>query len=200
MPGQQRRQSGGFDMDGYNDVASRIAEFRAKYPDGCLRPVDPAQPYRLERIGEDLFVVYVAAAYRSPDDRLPGIGIAQEAYPGKTSYTRGSELQNAETSAWGRAIVAALAADTRRGVASHEEVRNRQAERRPMPTREQARTDAVRAIGEATDPTRLAKCARRVAELAEAGVLTAEDSEALHGLVAARAKELEPKEAAGEQG
>jgi hypothetical protein len=42
--------------------------------------------------------------------------------PGKTPYTKDSEIQNAETSAWGRAIVAVLAADTRKGVASRDEV------------------------------------------------------------------------------
>ena len=45
--------------------------------------------------------------------------------PGKTPYTRDSEVMVAETSAWGRAIVAALAGDTKRGVASKEEVLNR---------------------------------------------------------------------------
>jgi hypothetical protein len=35
-------------------------------------------------------------------------------------------MQNAETAAWGRAIVAALAADTKKGIASSEEIRNRQ--------------------------------------------------------------------------
>jgi hypothetical protein len=116
-------------LDGYVDVATRIAEFRAAFPDGRLRPVNPDQPYRIETVGNDTFITYTAACYRSPDDPLPGIGTAQEAYPGKTPYTRGSEIQNAETSAWGRAIVAALQADTRKGIASHEEVRNRQAER-----------------------------------------------------------------------
>ena len=38
-------------------------------------------------------------------------------------------MQNAETSAWGRAIVAALAADTTVGIATQDEIRNRQAER-----------------------------------------------------------------------
>jgi hypothetical protein len=113
---------------GYVDVASRIVEFREKHPDGCLQPADPANPYRVETIGSDTFVVVVAAAYRTAEDARPGIGMAYEAYPGKTPYTRGSELQNAETSAWGRAIVAALAADTKRGIASADEVRNRQAD------------------------------------------------------------------------
>lgn len=113
----------------YVDVPARIAEFRAKHPDGSLQPWDPAQPYRVEHIGEKTYVVVVAAAYRTPDDPRPGIGMAYEQWPGRTPYTRDSELQNAETSAWGRAIVAVLAADTKRSVASAEEVRNRSADR-----------------------------------------------------------------------
>jgi len=115
----------------YVDVPTRIAEFREKHPGGSLQPFDPTHPYRIETIGDRTYIVVVAAAYRSPDDLRPGIGMAYEQWPGRTPYTRDSELQNAETSAWGRAIVATLAADTKRGIASAEEVRNRQAEREP---------------------------------------------------------------------
>lgn len=122
-----------FAMD-YIDVAARIVEFREKHPEGSLRPADLAVPYRVETIEGQTFIVVVAAAYRSKDDQFPGVGMAYEQFPGRTPYTRGSELQNAETSAWGRAIVAALAADTRKGIASAEEVRNRQEEREnPLP-------------------------------------------------------------------
>jgi hypothetical protein len=113
----------------YVDVAARLVEFKGKHPEGSLQPADVTQPFRTLTIGERDFVVVVAAAYRTPDDLRPGIGMAYEPFPGKTPYTRDSELQNAETSAWGRAIVAALAADTKRGVASADEVRNRQADR-----------------------------------------------------------------------
>ncbi len=119
------------DMD-YIDVAARIVDFRSKHPDGSLQPADLAEPFRIVEIGGQQFVVVVAAAYRSPDDPRPGIGMAYEAYPGKTNFTRGSELQNAETSAWGRAIVAALAGDTKRGIASADEVRNRREEQAPI--------------------------------------------------------------------
>ncbi len=119
-------------LGNYNDVPARIAEFRAKHPDGSLQPADPAQPFTVQEIGGKTYIVVVAAAYRTPDDPRPGIGMAYEQYPGRTPYTRDSELQNAETSAWGRAIVAALAADTRKGVASREEVRNRVADREPV--------------------------------------------------------------------
>lgn len=133
--------SRGIDLDSYVDVASRIAEFRTKHPEGSLQPADATQPYRVEKIGDQTYLVVVAAAYRSPDDQRPGIGMAYEEFPGRTPYTRGSELQNAETSAWGRAIVAALAADTRRGVASQEEVRNRTAERDQRTPKERAEPD-----------------------------------------------------------
>ena len=112
----------------YIDVATRIVEFREKYPTGSLQPWK--DPYVLEvRMTETTFksfMVYSAAAYRSPDDQLPGVGYAYEPIPGPTNFTRDSELQNAETAAWGRAMVAALAVDTRKGIASQEEVRNRQ--------------------------------------------------------------------------
>jgi hypothetical protein len=116
------------DMSDYVDVAERLAEFRAKHPDGSLQPADVAQPFTMMSAGDQTFVVYVAAAYRTPDDTRPGIGAAWEQFPGRTPYTRGSELQNAETSAWGRAIVAALAADTKRGIATAQDVRNARAE------------------------------------------------------------------------
>jgi hypothetical protein len=114
------------DLSGYNDVASRMREFFDRYPDGRLRP---ASPWRVETIGEKAFVVFEAAAFRTADDPNPGVGTAWEPFPGRTPYTRDSELMNAETSAWGRAILAVGAADTRKGVASAEEVRNRQADR-----------------------------------------------------------------------
>ena len=77
----------------------------------------------------DVFIAYTAEAYRGPDDQAPGVGAAWEIYPGRTPYTLGAELMNAETSAWGRAIIAVGASDSKRGIASREEVRNRQAER-----------------------------------------------------------------------
>lgn len=131
----------GFDskgLDDYIDVAQRIAEFRTKHPEGSLQPLNPEHPFEIRELagtdknGKDVrgtFIIYTAAAYRSPDDPRPGVGCAYEVFPGRTPYTAGSELQNAETAAWGRAIVAALAADTKAGVASQQEVRNRQAER-----------------------------------------------------------------------
>lgn len=112
-------------MDTYVDVAERIRLLKERYPEASLQPADPARPYWIEdvpNVGPRL--VYVAACYRTPDDARPGIGMAWEPLPGLTPFTKGSELMVAETSAWGRAIVAALAADSQK-VASADEVRNR---------------------------------------------------------------------------
>lgn len=105
----------------YVDVAERIREFREKHPEGSLQRVDWGVT---EHPGGAVFVYYTAAAYRTPDDERPGIGTAWEPFPGRTPYTKDSELMNAETSAWGRAIIAAGAADAKR-VASANEVANR---------------------------------------------------------------------------
>jgi hypothetical protein len=104
---------------GYVEVAQRIAEFAEHYPEGSLQ--SELLPSPIE--GGILMKAY---AFRGPDDARPGIGHAWEPVPGKTPYTRDSEVMNAETSAWGRAIVAALAASTKRGVASADEITNRQ--------------------------------------------------------------------------
>jgi hypothetical protein len=79
-----------------------------------------------------VFVVYTAAAYRTPDDPRPGMGTAWEPFPGTTPYTRNSELMNAETAAWGRAIVA-LGLTSNRKLASRQEVRARREEQQQVP-------------------------------------------------------------------
>jgi hypothetical protein len=139
----------------YIDVATRIIEFREKYPTGSLQSWK--DPYVIEVKMPDgnikSYMVYSAAAYRSPDDSLPGVGWAYEPIPGPTNFTRDSELQNAETAAWGRAMVAALAVDTKKGIASSEEVRNRQTKtteapqaKAPAPKREYTEEEKASAV------------------------------------------------------
>lgn len=113
----------------YIDVNTRIVEFRTRFPEGSLQQVS----LDFRDFGGMSWVIYTAAAYRTPDDTRPGHGTAWEPVPGLTPFTKGSEVQNAETAAWGRAIVAALAGDTKKGIASAEEVRGAQERREPMP-------------------------------------------------------------------
>jgi len=107
----------------YIPVNERIAAFIAQYPAGSLRPLWPDEPYRVLGEGDTKWLVYGACAYRTPDDPAPGVGLAWEPVPGRTPYTRGSELMVAETSAWGRAL-AAIGIATNKSIASAEEVRS----------------------------------------------------------------------------
>lgn len=128
----------GHDLSDYIEVPERIARFKEAHPDGSLRG-----DYQVEQIGEDTLIVYTARAYRSPEDTHPGIGTASEPYPGRTPFTKGAELMNAETSAWGRAI-AAIGIVASRKVATMQEVRANQRE-----------TAEAQAVGEALPDERI---------------------------------------------
>ena len=87
-------------MAGYIQVSDRIKLFYARYPEGSLQMGTPT----FIDIGEQKWALGRAYAYRTPTDERPGVGTAWEIVPGTTNFTRGSEVQNLETSAWGRAI------------------------------------------------------------------------------------------------
>lgn len=142
------------DLSNYVEVSERIETFRAKYPEGSYQTelVELPAPFA------DKFVAVKATVYRSPDDPTPGVDMAWEPVPGKTPYTKDSELQNACTSAIGRAIIAAGAADARRGIASQEEVRNQQ------PAKRQASTTATKPATEPPQPDPDLELRRWVAE------------------------------------
>lgn len=105
-----------FDMGDYKEVSERISDLFAKHPEASLRGT-----YETLTLADKTYIAYRAECYRTPDDPAPGVGTAWEEFPGKTPYTKGSELQNAETSAWGRAIVAVGASESKK-VASANEV------------------------------------------------------------------------------
>lgn len=106
-----------FSMDDYVDVAERLRLFKEAYPNGSLQQAN----LQFIEFGGKSWVVYTAAAYRDADDITPGHGTAWEPVPGTSAFKRDSEVMNAETSAWGRAIIAVLAADSKR-IASKQEI------------------------------------------------------------------------------
>jgi hypothetical protein len=106
--------------DDYVEVSERIRQFVEQYPAGSLQ----ADWGMVDRDGEQWLAVK-AYAYRTPDDPRPGIGHAWEPIPGRTPYTKGSELMNGETSAWGRAL-AAIGIAVNKGIASANEIRSAQ--------------------------------------------------------------------------
>lgn len=126
--------SGKFNLDDYKDVAERLEEFFAKHPEGSLQA-------EMTYMSEPAGWLCIASAYRNPEDPRPGIGHAFEPVPGKTPYTRDSECQNAETAAWGRALVAL--GDKTKKIASRQEIRNRQPEPKAASEGQKKRLHAV---------------------------------------------------------
>jgi hypothetical protein len=112
MAVQQGRQNV---LDSYVTVAERIAAFYQSYPTGriCTRI--------LEHNEESGFILMRAEVFRSTDDAQPSatghaFEVRGDGYVNRTSY-----IENAETSAVGRAL-ALLGFEVRRGIASREEM------------------------------------------------------------------------------
>jgi hypothetical protein len=134
----------------YVDVKERIRLFYAAHPEGRLVTGEVS----LTREPDDVPRVMVQAfAYRSPDDGHPGVGHSWLVLPGTTPYTRGSEVENAETSAWGRAI-AALGIGIDKSIASANEVANKEEPLTPASqnAKERAQLAAAKPQVEAPDP------------------------------------------------
>jgi hypothetical protein len=132
-------------LGGYVEVKDRIALFYKAHPDGRL--VTASASMTLDPDG----VVRVwcqALAYRTVDDPHPAVGWSYLAVPGMTPYTRGSEIENAETSAWGRAI-GALGIGIKESIASRNEVASKAGEdERPAPEHRRPASEGVAAVPE----------------------------------------------------
>lgn len=111
----------GFDLKDYVDVAERLRDFYEKHPQGRVITA-------IVELTEKRVVVKAEAFRDSAQPHPSGVGHSQLAIPGATPYTRGAELENAETSAIGRALVAAGLPSKR--IASADEV---QAHSEPAP-------------------------------------------------------------------
>ena len=115
-------------LQDYVDVAERITLLFAKYPDASIQT-------HYEGIVEHTsgsYLIVKATVYRTPDDTTPGIDYAWELVPGKTPYSKGSELMVGSTSAVGRAI-AMLGIATKRSIASKQEVQAAKDRQAPGP-------------------------------------------------------------------
>ena len=120
-PIMEPKSKGGFNLGDYVEVKDRLRLFYEAYPTGAV-----CTEQAWVSVDDDVPRVWVKAlAYRTPDDPHPGVGHSWMVLPGTTTYTRGSELENTETSAWGRAIGATgIALD--KSIASADEVRSKE--------------------------------------------------------------------------
>ena len=137
-------------MGNYVQVVDRIKLFYARYPEGSLQMGTPT----FIDIGDQKWVMGRAYAYRTPDDQRPGVGTAWEIVPGTTNFTRGSEIQNLETSCWGRAI-GSLGLGIEASIATLDEVEQAKERQKVMRTTEAAQEDPWVTTGEQLSPLSL---------------------------------------------
>lgn len=104
-------------LDGYITVDQRLDFALRKHPD--LRVIE-GQPV-IREIGDALYIEVAMTVYRSAEDDNPTIARAWEPWPGKTPFTRDSEMMNCSTSALGRAL--GLMGFGLMGIASADEVK-----------------------------------------------------------------------------
>ena len=116
-----------FNLNDYVDVKTRVALFHQAWPHGSLQ-----FEFKGICLHDEDYIWGIAYAYRDKDDTKPGIGTAQELAIGRTNFTKGSTLQNLESSCWGRAI-ASLGIGIDVSVASRDEVESAQEADRPNP-------------------------------------------------------------------
>lgn len=110
----------------YIPVSERIEAFYVTHPEGVLQS---------EIVScTETRVIVKGYAYRTADDSRPGIGHSSCPIPGLTPYTKNSEVENAETSAWGRAI-AALGFEVKRGIATRHDIEMKQGNADTQPPR-----------------------------------------------------------------
>ena len=89
-----------FSMDDYVPVVDRLAQAYERWPE--LRLFE--HPAQVVVIDGQSFVASTVIAHRSPDDSHPAQATAWEPFPGRTSFTKNSEMMNAATSAVGRVL------------------------------------------------------------------------------------------------
>ena len=108
-------------LDNYVDVATRLKMALEKYPNLRVSERD----YKLEQFGDQTVLVCTVCVWRDTDDEYPVVASAAEPVPGKTPYTRNSELMVGMTSALGRAL-GYMGIGINSSIASRNEVEARQ--------------------------------------------------------------------------
>jgi hypothetical protein len=104
-------------LDGYVTVNERLKLALAKYPDLRVEEL----PFDIVQIGDQTNLHCTVRVYTTPDDTRPVLGSVLEPVPGRTPYTRHSELMVGMTSALGRAL-GYLGFGIDKGIASNDEV------------------------------------------------------------------------------
>jgi hypothetical protein len=108
------------DLGDYVEVKDRLAQALKAFPE--LRVIE--EPATTMSIGDRLFLVCRVLVHRDHLDPMPVVASAWEPLPGRTPYTKDSELMVGFTSALGRAL-GYMGFGISRSLASANEVKNR---------------------------------------------------------------------------
>jgi len=110
-----------FNLGDYVDVPTRLADALKKWPDLRIQETKPI----IVTVDSQQYVEISCTVWRTADDMLPTVAFCWEPIPGRTPYTKGSEMMNASTSCLGRAL-GFLGMGIGKSIASRNEVQARQ--------------------------------------------------------------------------
>jgi len=116
-----------FAMENYVDVATRLQMAFKRWPE--LRIQETAREV-IEMPDKSCFIRATVTIWRTPDDPIPVVATCCEPYPGRTSFTKLSENENAFTHCIGRAI-AYMGIGANKSLASRDEVETAQQRQAP---------------------------------------------------------------------
>jgi hypothetical protein len=144
-----------FNLGDYVDVPTRLAEALKRWPN--LR-IQETRPVVIVTVDNQAFVEISCTVWRDDTDPIPTTAWCWEPIPGRTPYTKGSEMMNASTSCLGRAL-GFLGMGIGKSIASRNEVQARQpavvAEVTPI------RDDLEQPFGDTTDTKQYASPKQR---------------------------------------
>lgn len=110
-----------FNLGDYVDVPTRLAEALKRWPDLRVQETKPI----IVVVDNQLYVEISCTVWRDQADLKPSVAYCWEPIPGRTPYTKGSEMMNASTSCLGRAL-GFLGMGIGKSIASRNEVQARQ--------------------------------------------------------------------------
>ena len=110
-----------FNLGDYVDVPTRLAEALKRWPNLRIQETKPI----IVTVDSQQYVEISCTVWRDLDDLIPMIAYCWEPIPGRTPYTKGSEMMNASTSCLGRAL-GFLGMGIGKSIASRNEVQARQ--------------------------------------------------------------------------
>ena len=133
-----------FNLGDYVDVPTRLAEALKRWPDLRIQETKPL----IVTVDNQQYVEISCTVWRDSTDLMPTVAYCWEPIPGRTPYTKGSEMMNASTSCLGRAL-GFLGMGIGKSIASRNEVQARQ----PSPIAEVTpiRADLEQPFGDTTD-------------------------------------------------